>query len=62
MVHKSTLTLDLGIFCRAWNKAEYRVLLASKRSMVLQSRYPSIPTIIIAAAAALAAIGWLAID
>jgi hypothetical protein len=30
--------------------------------MVLQSRYSSIPTIIIAAAAALAAIGWLAMD
>jgi hypothetical protein len=30
--------------------------------MVLQSRYPSIPTIIIAAAAALALIGWLTMD
>jgi hypothetical protein len=40
------------------------VLLEAKRSrtMLKLSRYPSIPTIIIAAAVALALIGWLAMD
>ena len=44
------------------NKARYRVLLDAKRSIVLQPRYPSIPAIIVAAVAALAVIGWLAMD
>jgi hypothetical protein len=45
------------------NKARYRALLEARTSIVFKpSRYPSIPTIIIAAATALALIGWLAMD